>query len=211
MRRRLLLLATVLAVAAVAVPMARAQTAQPLLIGLVCTAADQQPTLEVVVTNTGENLAEYRTEIQVDGQPAGTTFHTLQPGAQFTISQQLTQGTQPGDLVVVRATRTDSVTGAQTVFEERAIVPDCTGSTTTTTQPTSTTDTTTVPTTSTTVPPPDCDCEGREVTVANADKYLRPAKSLTDAGITCFSIRLVAGKYVVSASGPEAALTKLFD
>lgn len=62
-------------------------------------------------------------------------------------------------------------------------------------------------------PPPSCDCEGRQVTVTNASKYLLPGKELNQLGITCFNIRFLnfSGEYVVSASGPEAALKKLFD
>jgi hypothetical protein len=116
---------------------------------------------------------------------------------------------QTAQMYVVYAPLPYSVTDPQyTVYSEVVTAPDCGGGTTTTTTSTSTT----VPTstTTTTLPPPSCDCSGRQVTTTKPSKLLeRVEKNRT--GLTCFNIRLLdTGGFVVSGSGTDEALIRVF-
>jgi hypothetical protein len=118
---------------------------------------------------------------------------------------------QTAEMYVVYAPAPYSVTDPQyTIYSEVVTVPDCSGGTTTTSTTTSTTTTLPTTTTTTTPPAPSCDCSGRQVTTDKPSKLLeRVEKNKT--GLTCFNVRLLdAGTFLVSGSGTDEALNRVF-
>lgn len=58
-------------------------------------------------------------------------------------------------------------------------------------------------------PPPGCDCGDREVVVQKPGQLLERAQKNRE-GLTCFNIRMVSYGFVVSASGTQEALDRIF-
>jgi hypothetical protein len=92
--------------------------------------------------------------------------------------------------------------GSWNIASNTMVLPDCGGTTTTSS--------TLPPPTTSPPPPPSCDCSGRQVTIGKPSRLLeRVEKNKT--GLTCFNVRLLdSGAFLVSGSGTDAALNRVF-
>jgi hypothetical protein len=176
-------------------------TGNPLSVEIVCN-SQGQPVYNLRVTNTYTSTAEMVVTYEVDGVTRDVGNFLREPGGTGeALNNPLPPEADPGDIVsfYVEFVPTDGSNRTSTV--QRVVVPTCVAPTTTST---------TLPPTSTTQPPaPDCDCDDRQVKVQKVGQIQeRIEKNRT--GITCYNVRMVDGGFVVSASGTEDALNRIF-